>query len=422
MFSNKILALIKREIRERLMSKTFIYTTIALPALMLLIIGMQTYLFKMDSGSVKNLLVVSDSQELLSSLETEFASRKDLTNDKYHFDYQILSTQEIDSLVKSRKKAIIKGNLTGILFVPSTALKDKKIRYYSKAPNNFTLRGKLGKSINKVLVGNYFKGKNLSEEDLAFARNSVDFVGLKVSKKSGISKAGYGNLILSYLFTFLLYISLLMIGQLTMQSVMEEKTNRIVEVVLSSVSANKLMTGKILGSAIIGVVQMAIWLSPVVLVVSTSIFSLPAALTFDISLGQVLYLLFNYFLGLITFLGLFAMMGAIFENPQDAQSGMWPIMILVIVPFFVAMALMNNPNLLIGDIASMAPFFSIIVMPAKMTLVEVPMWKFAVSILVNILTILAIFPIAGKIYRVGILRTGKKPKFSEIVKWLKYKY
>ncbi len=420
--NKKIITLIKREVRERLMSKTFIYSTVALPVFMILLIAVQTYLFQVDSGNTKNLLVVSNSANLLSLLKNEFGNEKKLAEDGYKFTFKKIETSEIDSLVNANKRAVLKDKLTGIVFVPAKALKNKTVKYFSKAPNNFKLKARIGKPINKVLIENYFADKNLTPEDLAFVRKNLDIVGLKISKNKGISKAGYGNLILAYLFTFLLYISLLMTGQLTMQSVMEEKTSRIVEVVLSSVNAKELMIGKILGSAIIGVVQMAIWLSPVVLVISTTIFTLPPEITFDITISQVIYLLVNYFLGLITFLGLFAMMGSIFENTQDAQSGMWPIMILIIIPFFISLALIDNPNNAVANIASMAPFSSIIVMPTKMTLADVPLWKFLVSLVVNILTFLAIFPIAGKIYRVGILRTGKKPKWSEVVKWLKYKY
>ena len=421
MLNQKIIALIKREVRERLLSKTFVYTTIALPLLMFLIIGLQAVLFNVDEGNAKNILVVSDKATVTQQLEKDFSSNKNLKSNNFKFSFATIESGKIDSLVNARKKEILKEKLTGIIFIPSNSLKEKKVRYYSKTPNNFKLREKLSKPINKALVDIYFEGKDLSPEDLKFARSGIDFTGMKVSEKTGIQKAGYGNLILAYLFTFLLYLSLLMIGQLTMQSVMEEKNNRIVEVILSSVNAKELMAGKILGSAIIGVAQMAIWLSPVILIITTSLFALPPEIVFEISIGQIVYLLVNYFLGLLTFLGLFAMVGSIFENAQDAQSGIWPIMLLILIPFFIAMALMENPNSLIGEISSMAPFFSIIVMPAKMTLVEVPLWKFAVSIVVNILTILAVFPVAGKIYRVGILRTGKKPKWSEVVKWLKYK-
>jgi ABC-2 type transport system permease protein len=116
------------------------------------------------------------------------------------------------------------------------------------------------------------------------------------------------------------------------------------------------------------------------------------------------------------------MMGAIFDNPQDAQSGMWPVMMLIIIPFLIAISMMQNPNSPIANITALLPFTSVMVMPVKMTLIEVPLWQLGFSILVNIATIFLVFPIAGKIYRIGILRTGKKPKWSEVVKWLKYKY
>lgn len=116
------------------------------------------------------------------------------------------------------------------------------------------------------------------------------------------------------------------------------------------------------------------------------------------------------------------MIGSIFDNAQDAQSGMWPILMLIMIPFFIALSMAHNPANPIAQIASMFPFASIIVMPARMAIVDVPLWQVVLSIAVSIATIMAIFPIAGKIFRVGILRTGKKPKWSEIIKWLKYSY
>ena len=116
------------------------------------------------------------------------------------------------------------------------------------------------------------------------------------------------------------------------------------------------------------------------------------------------------------------MVGSIFENPQDAQSGMLPILMLVMIPFFISMSMIENPNNPVANISSMAPFSSIIVMPAKMAIIDVPLWQVILSTLVNIATVFAIFPIAGKIFRVGIMMSGRKPKWSEVVKWLKYKY
>jgi len=207
-----------------------------------------------------------------------------------------------------------------------------------------------------------------------------------------------------------------------MRSVVEEKNNRIVEVILSSVNSQDLMTGKIIGSAITGLLQMTIWMTPLILLISTSIFMMPEEFALQIDLSLILYFLFNFFVGLITFLGLFATVGSIFDNDQDAQSGIWPIMMLIMIPFFIAIAIQQNPNNSVGLIASMFPFASIIVMPAKITLIDVPQWQIIISILVNIFTMFSIFTLAGKVYRVGILSTGKKPKWSEVIKWLRYKY
>ena len=138
--------------------------------------------------------------------------------------------------------------------------------------------------------------------------------------------------------------------------------------------------------------------------------------------AQVIYFLLNYFVGLITFLGLFASVGAIFDNDQDAQSGVWPITLLIMIPFFIGISMVSNPENQIAKIASMLPFASIIVMPARLVLVEIPTWQMVVSIIVTLGTMIAIFPVAGKIYRVGVLRTGKKPQWSEVIKWISYKY
>jgi ABC-2 type transport system permease protein len=257
---------------------------------------------------------------------------------------------------------------------------------------------------------------------LNFARQGIDVTGFKVSKEEGFTEEGYGSLVLTYLFTFLLYISLLMMGQMIMQSVIEEKSSRIVEVILSSVSSKELMIGKILGSGLTGLLQMAIWLSPVIMVASSTWIMLPPEVSISLTTFQIVYFLINFFLGLIIFLGLFATVGAIFDNPQDAQSGLWPVMLLIIIPFFIAFSMIENPNSAIAKISSFVPFANIIVMPARMTIADVSIFQLLISLVVSVLTLLAIFPLAGKIYRIGILRTGKKPKWSEVIKWLKYKY
>ncbi|MEE9432235.1 MAG: ABC transporter permease [Melioribacteraceae bacterium] len=422
MLNYRILGILKRELREKLFSKAFIIMTLAMPALMFVVIGFQTLIMSYDGDEDTNIEFITESQKLTSNFKDEFSQLPFIKSGYYSLTYSTLSKESLKDYIDEKRMDMVDENLTGIVFIPNTALEDKKIEYYAKTPKNITVTQKLRKHINKVLVNNYFNDKELSKEDLSFARKGVDFTGLKVTKDEKIEEEGYGNMILAYLFTFLLYISLMMIGQMTMQTVMEEKNSKVVEVLLSSVSSKEFMTGKILGASITGVVQMAVWLLPLVLLSFTAWFSLPENFSVSVTFGQLAYYLFNFFLGLVTFLGLFATLGSIFETAQEAQSGMWPIMMLIMIPFFIAMSMSTNPANPIAAVASMLPFASIIVMPARITLIDVPMWQLALSLIVSIATIILIFPLAGKIIQVGILRTGKKPKWSEVIKWLKYKY
>ncbi|MFC2085356.1 ABC transporter permease [Bacteroidota bacterium] len=422
MFNYRTLAIIKRELREKLMSKAFIIMTILLPVFMFGIIGVQTLLFTYKGDSGTRVEILTEEDELLFKIESELSERDFVKSGNYIIIYNSIDSGSVENYINEKKENLIEEKLDGIIFIPTSAKEDKGVRYYSKTPSNRTIPEKLDGPINKVLVEEYFKDKNISENELSYARMGIDIKGFKVTKDEKIEEEGFGNLILSYLFTFLLYISLLMMGQMTMQSVQEEKNSRIVEVLLSSVSSKELMAGKVLGSAITGSFQMAIWLLPVLVVISTTWFVLPSEVTFDITLFHIIYFLFNFFLGLIIFLGLFATVGSIFENTQEAQSGMWPIMLLIMIPFFISLSMMRNPTNPIAEISSLLPFATIIVMPGRITIVEVPVWQLIFSVALNIITIYTIFMLAGKIYRVGILRTGKKPTWGEVFRWLKYKY
>ncbi|HKJ81209.1 MAG TPA: ABC transporter permease [Ignavibacteriaceae bacterium] len=420
MFNFRTLAIIKRELREKIMSKTFIIMTLLLPVFMFGIMAFQTFLYTYDSESSASLIIVAENQNLTQSLKKDFADLEIIKDGKYTATFKTLDNVQLQSLLESNKKNLLNDKLNGIIFVPSTALKDKKIEYYSKSPSNSDLFNKIRGTINQALVDNYFHDKQLSPDDIEYARDRVDINGFRISTDNKIEETNKGAQIISFVFAFLLYFSLMFIGMMMMRSVVEEKNSKIVEVLLSSVNSKELMMGKIIGTAITGLLQMAIWLLPLVVVVSSSIFVIPPEFIPNITMGEILYFLFNYFVGLITFLGLFATVGAIFDNDQDAQSGIWPIMMLIMIPFFISISMAKNPNSVLANVTSMLPFASIMVMPARMSLIEIPVWQFATSIVINVATMLLIFPFAGKIYRVGILLTGKKPQWSEVLKWLKY--
>jgi len=422
MLNRRTLAIIKRELREKLFSKTFIIMTILLPLFMIGILAFQTFLYSYEGDNNSNIIIAMESPSLKTEMEKEFDNLPFIKSGYYKVSFEIIQANTLESYINSRKPDLLSEKITGLIFIPDSAVTTKQVEYYSKNPTNKTLFDKVRPTINNVLVTRYFKGKNISEKDISYARQNVSFNNFRISSDKTVEEEGVGTAVVAFLFTFLLYFSLIFIGQMMMRSVVAEKSNRIVEVLLSSANSKELMTGKILGTSITGLIQMTIWLLPLILLITTAMFTLPPQFSLKLNMMQIVYFLLNYFIGLVTFMGLFTSVGAIFDNEQDTQSGMWPILMLIMIPFFIAIAMLENSENSIARIASMLPFASIIVMPARMVLSEIPVWQFVVSFIVNIATMFLLFPVAGKVYRVGILMSGKKPKWSEVAKWLRYKY
>lgn len=419
MFNRRTLAIIKRELKSKLFSKTFIFMTVLVPAFMLGIMGIQYFIYSLSEEQKSNIVIITDSEEIKSKIENELSKSEDLKTGMIKVNYEIVEKDKFDSRLKQLKPDLLSEKITGVVFIPASLLQSKGAEYYSPNPNNSALFNKIKPAINNALIDIYFSSRKLTSDEINFARKDVDIKSFRVSKEEKVEEEGIGNQIALFLFTFLLYMAIIFSGSMTLNSVVEEKSNKIVEVLLSSASSTEMMTGKILGTVIVEVLQMIIWLSPVFLLIITSWFFIPAEFMPQTSVGYLLFFIFNYAIALITYIALYATVGAIFDNPQDAQSGMWPVLMLIIIPFFIAISLQSNPQSNLAQIASMFPFASLIVLPARMVMVDVPIWQILVALVINILVLIGIFNLAGKIYRVGILLTGKKPKWSEVYSWLK---
>ena len=419
MLNRRTLAIIKRELRMKLFSKSFILMTLLVPLFMIIIFSVQYFVQSMSEEQRSDLIIISDSDEILNKVQNEIFQTDHFKSGDLTSRTEKTDLNGFKQKLNEVKSDLIAQRITGVVFIPSTSLQSKEIEYYSSNPNNSSLFYKIKPSINKALVEIYFSGKQLTQDEIKFARKDVEINGFRISSDEKVEQEGYGNRIALFLFSFLLYFALIFSGAMTMNAVVEEKSNKIVEVLLSSASSTELMAGKIFGTVIVELIQMVIWLIPVVLLITTSWFFIPPEFMPQMGIGYILYFLFNYGLALTTYVALYATVGAIFDNPQDAQSGVWPLLMLIMIPFFIAISLQSNAQTSFAVISSLFPFASLIVMPARMILVEVPWWQILLSSLINIILLIGIFKLAGKIYRIGILLTGKKPKWSEVIRWLK---
>lgn len=419
MFNRRTVAVIKRELKSKLFSKTFIIMTVLVPLFMLGILSIQYFIYSLSEEQKSNIIVFTDNEEIRQKLENELTKIDDLKSGMLHVNYELVQNDKFDSRLKELKPDILSEKITGLVFVPSTLLQAKGAEYYSSNPNNTALFNKIKPAINNALIDIYFSSRKLTSDEINFARKDVEIKGFRLTKENKVEEESIGNKIALFLFSFLLYMAIIFSGSMTLNSVVEEKSNKIVEVLLSSASSTELMTGKIVGTVIVEVIQMIIWLSPIFLLVTTSWFIIPSEFMPQMSLGYLGYFIINYTLALITYIALYATVGAIFDNPQDAQSGMWPVLMLIMIPFFIAIGLESNPQSTLAQVASIFPFASLIVMPARMILVDVPLWQILASLILDVIVLIGVFKLAGKIYRIGILLTGKKPKWSEVFQWLR---
>lgn len=419
MFNRRTIAVIKRELKSKLFSKTFIIMTVLVPLFMLGILSIQYFIYSLSEEQKSNIIVFTDNEEIRQKLENELNKIDDLKSGMLHVNYELVQNDKFGSRLKELKPDILSEKITGLVFVPSTLLQAKGAEYYSSNPNNTALFNKIKPAINNALIDIYFSSRKLTSDEINFARKDVEIKGFRLTKENKVEEESIGNKIALFLFSFLLYMAIIFSGSMTLNSVVEEKSNKIVEVLLSSASSTELMTGKIVGTVIVEVIQMIIWLSPIFLLVTTSWFIIPSEFMPQMSLGYLGYFIINYTLALITYIALYATVGAIFDNPQDAQSGMWPVLMLIMIPFFIAIGLESNPQSTLAQVASIFPFASLIVMPARMILVDVPLWQILASLIVDVIVLIGVFKLAGKIYRIGILLSGKKPKWSEVFQWLR---
>ncbi len=419
MFNYRTMAVTKRELREKLMSKAFIIMTILMPVIMFSMVGLQALMVQYRGDKGTKIEVITEDSELSLKCGDLLNTLPFVKDGKWEITCSTVSEKELKTYIEKKKGAILTKKLTGVIFIPDSSLRDKKIEYYAKTPNSLTVYEKMNGPINKLLINEFFSDKSLTDEELQFARMPVTFDGFKVTREDKIKEQNYGNIVLAFVFSILLYMSLLISGTTTMTSVIEEKSSKVIEVLLSSVSSRELMTGKILGSSITSLIQMTIWLSPMIVLISTAWISLPDKFSLDIGYGHIIYFLVNFFLGLLIYQGLFSMVGAIFNTTQEANSGVFPVIMLILVPFFLSFSMITNPDNSIVAAASYIPFATIIIMPCRFTLVDMPFIYPVLSCIINILTLLLIFPVAGKIYRVGILRSGTKPSMRELIKWIR---
>jgi ABC-2 type transport system permease protein len=433
---NKIWLVIKREYLTRVRNKTFILSTILLPLVFIAFIAASAY-FSIQSIDKEKIAVEDDNGIFKSS----FQSDKVIT-------YEFPADVNAGNFKEKGYSAFLK--------IPEKYDSGQdSISLISTKQMGMTAEDKIRSQINTAIRDKAFLKNNINKRILD-SINAIDEESLykfstviKQGDKTAVSNSG-----LSYGIGFgsgiLIYITLFIYGAAVMRGVMEEKMNRIAEVIISSVKPFQLMMGKIIGIAAVGITQLLIWIVLIVGLssVATSFFShdvmqhaqsmspsmMPAgannsaAINFLNTRNEILQapwglilpcFLFYFIAGYLFYASLFAAVGSVVnEDPQEAQSLMLPITMPIILSFVIMTTAAGKPDAPISVWGSMIPFSSPIVMMARIPSGSVPLWQIAVSMLSLVAGFILTTMLAAKIYRTGILLYGKKVTLREMGKWL----
>lgn len=438
---NRLRLIIEREFIAKVRNKSFIMMTFLSPLLMIGMGALVFFLMKKNDEKVKQIIYVDESGMF----------SKAVFKDSKTVKYQDFS----DLGIEDAKKKVKDGDFYGALYIPkqdSLEILAKSIEFFSKDSPSISIMGNLEGKIDKKLRNEKLNSFGIDLAHIEASRISSDikmlnFSGEKSSKLINGLKIAVGGMA-----GYLLMMFVIIYGTSVMRSVIEEKTSRIIEVIVSSVKPFQLMLGKIIGNASAGLLQFFIW------GILLLIFSLVASSLFGVDMVEMqtanvpaeqmeamqkaaggkgemiiqeilrLPLLKMFFLFVFYFLGgyllyssLFAAVGAAVDNETDTQQFMMPIMLPLILGVYVGFAtVINDPHGPVSVIFSYIPFTSPIVMLMRIPF-GVAWWEIALSMLILILTFMMIVWFAAKIYRVGILMYGKKPTYKELWKWIKYK-
>ncbi len=436
---SKISLIIKREYSTRVMKKSFIILTFLTPVLFAGMIMVPLWLSSIKDGTQKHIFVIDRTHSYTSVLKN---------NETYVFDFVDKPAAEI------RKNNDKNEDFGALLIISDDLIKNPKaVALYSSEQVNMEL-----KEYVSGLLKNYVEEKKLSSHNIPNlkkmveeSRTDIDITTVKWGQ-DGKDKVGSAELALGIgmISAFMIYLFIVVYGAQVMSGVVQEKTSRIVEVIISSVKPFELMMGKIIGIAMVGLTQFFLWVLLTVLISiavgnfiggkvdansiqhanSMGIQAVPAAnpsqvqelfaLLNGFDFAQIVVLFVLYFLGgYLLYASLFAAVGSAVDSETDTQQFSLPLTLPIIFAIYAAIYSAQNPDGPLAFWCSMIPFTSPIVMMVRLPF-GVPGWQIALSLLILVLSFIGTTWMAGKIYRTGILMYGKKVTWKEMWKWVKY--
>lgn len=433
---NKVFAVIRREFIERVRTKAFLLSTFGLPVLMIAIMVLPVLMMRGSDRTIRIAVVDATGEgdagvgaRIVAGLERPTIKKGELPR------YAVVRVIAAGPVESARDSLIREtggeapDRLDGVLVLPAGTLVDGATEYYGTNVGSLETMADLQRLVSGVVVSTRLEQAGVDPAVLTRAMQQASMRTSKVSDGKTTGESGTASFFLAYVMGFILYIAVLLFGQQTMMSVIEEKNSRIMEILASSLRPFQMLMGKVLGVGAVGILQMGIWGGTIYLLGQNRgligrLFSLPADAMAQLPIPtmptDLLVVFMVYFaLGFLVFGALYAAVGAMVNSTQEAQQAATGVTMLIMVGFFGMFAVIKDPNGSLGSLLSLIPFTAPFVMPVRWSMASVPMTELALSLASMIAGLVLVVWVAGKIYRTGILMYGKKPSLREVFRWIR---
>lgn len=440
---NKMLAVLKREYLQAVRKKAFIIMTFLFPILMIAAMMLPGLMIAKGMG-VKKIAVIDGTGQLREAFtrpnapdpkaptdpakQIQEASRRrgpELPSQlevEYHSD--AAAGDDAKAYIPRLRSEQEGQRLDGIFVIPSNAIEadDAKLTYYSRSATDVITQERLGRLTNKLIQRRRLAGSGIDADTVDRLTRDVPTSGVQISKSGEQKKGAEANIFIAFIFAALLILPSFIYGNEIMRGIVQEKSDRVVEVLVSSMSPQQLLTGKILGVAAVGLTQISVWIA---MLAGIAVYgaTLAAAGGFDIStlLRPIIFVYFFFFfvLAYLTYVCVYAIAGAVCNSEKEAQQFIAPITLVMMIPWFLMMPIIMNPDSKLAVGFSLSPIFGPITMFVRTLVSEPPLWHVAASMVISLATIAVFFWMTAKIFRVGILSYGKRPTIPELWRWMK---
>ena len=424
----KLWAIIKREYLERVRSKWFLIATFLGPVFFAAIIIIPAWLASRSKATseVYNTTIL-DATATGFGQRLSFAIAGDTTDKTRVPEVIVVAPARLAAAESTATGRVMSKDKVGYLVVTDRTVAGETARYAGRNASSIPDMAQIRSALRQTILASRLEKigiDNSRTKELTFI--PLDFTTERITDR-GRGGSGMASVMFGFAIGFLLYMTIIIYGQTIMSSVIEEKTSRVAEVVMSSVPTDTLLVGKVLGVGAVGLTQQVLWIATTYVLLKlrapimeklgapVMTFSLP-----EISLGAAILLLLFFLLGFIFYASLYAAVGSSVNSEQEARQAATPLMIMIVSAGVFIQPVLLNPTGTTAQVLSLVPITSPIIMPIRMAVTGVPPLEMAASIGFLILGCIAALWLASRIYRVGLLMYGKKPTMREMVRWVSY--